>query len=132
MAPYVPDPRAATATAVGGAADLVGDELVIVDRVNIGGQLVDLPRALPGVVEYAAVVRSEAAAEALRPRLLNDLDERGEIPFQPNAPLVIEMQGAAATAITSAAAGLEAFANHHITRFVTPDAPTAIGTLDKL
>lgn len=132
MSQFVPDPRAATATAVGGPPDLVGQELVIVDRVNIGGRTVDLPRPLPGVVEYAAVVRAETLAEELRPRLLQDLDERGPVPFQPNTPLVINMQGAAATAITSAVAGLEAFANHHITRMVTPSSPAPIGALDEL
>jgi hypothetical protein len=39
--------------------------------------------------------------------------------FQPNTPLVFAMRGAAATAVTAAVTGLEAFANHHVLRFET-------------
>jgi hypothetical protein len=98
---------------------MAGHELVIVDRVAIDGRLVDFPRPLPGLPEYSAAARAEAEAETLRPKLTEDLDERGDLPFQANTPLVFEMRGAAATTVTAAMTGLEAYANHHLSRFET-------------
>jgi hypothetical protein len=111
---FIPDPRIAATTST------EGEELVIVDRVRIGDRIVDFPRPLPGAPEYAAVVAAEMRAEELRPRLLEDLDERscefGEPPWQPNAPLVVNMRSSAGTAVAEAMTGMEAFANHHILR----------------
>lgn len=107
---YIPDPRAAATSTVG------GDDVVIADRVNIGGRVVDFPRPLPGAPDYAAVVAAEARAEELRPKLLEDLDERHDPPWQPNTLLVLDMRGAVGTAVSGAITGMEAFANHHILR----------------
>jgi hypothetical protein len=112
MSPWVPDPRAAATTT------MEGEGLVIVDRVTIDGRTIDFPRPLPGAPEYAAVVAAEARAEQLRPKLLEDLDERHDPPWQPNTPLVLDMRGAVGTAVTGAITGMEAFANHHILRTV--------------
>lgn len=116
---YVPDPRAATATTSEGPT-------VIVDRVTIADRVVDFPRPLPGAAEYASVVAAEARADALRPQLLEGLDERQEPPWQPNMPLVLDMRGAAGTAVAVAITGMEAFANHHILRA----APSGSFTID--
>lgn len=110
MSTYVPDPRAAATTTD------EGEGLVVVDRVTIDGRVIDFPRPLPGAPEYAAVVAAEARAEELRPRLLEELDERHDPPWQPNTPLVLDMRGAAGTAVAGAITGMEAFANHHILR----------------
>jgi hypothetical protein len=107
---YIPDPRAAASKTDD------GDDVVIVDRVNISGRTIDFPRPLPGAPEYAAVISAEAKAETLRPKLLEGLDERQDVPWQPNTPLVLDMRGAAGTAVTGAITGMEAFANHHILR----------------
>jgi hypothetical protein len=105
---YVSDPRAAISTDRG--------EVVMVDQVRIGGRPIEFPRPIPGAPEYAVVVAAEATADELRPRLLEGLDLRGEVPWQPNTRLVLDMRGAAGTAVTGAITGLEAFANHHILR----------------
>src|SRR5437899_2374382 len=110
MSTYVPDPRVAATTTD------KGDDVVIVDRVTVDGRTIDFPRPLPGAPEYTAVVAAEARAEDLRPKLLEDLDERHDPPWQPNAPLVLDMRGSAGTAVASAMTGMEAFANHHIYR----------------
>lgn len=116
MNSFISDPRAATVTATG-PAEMAGDELIIVDRVTIDGQTIDFPRPLAGLPEYAAAAGAEAHAEELRPRLVEGLDERDVVPFQPNTPLVFDMRGAVATTVTAAMTGLEAYANHHMLRF---------------
>lgn len=63
---FIADPRAATATAIG-PAEMAGHELVIVDRVTIGGRTIDFPQPLAGLPEYKAAAEAEAQAEELRP-----------------------------------------------------------------
>lgn len=104
MATYVPDPRAAVSQY----------DFVVVDRVHIGGRIVDFPRPLPGAPEYATVVAAEFKAEDFRAQLLSDLDERHEPPWQPNAPLVLDMWASGGTVVGTAMTGMEAFANHFI------------------
>jgi len=115
---FVSDPRAATTTAVG-PPEIAGHELVIIDSVTIDGRVIHFPRPLAGLPEYSAAAKAEADAEKLRPKLTEDLDERGNVPFQPNTPLVFEMRSAAATTVTAAMTGLEAYANHQLSRFET-------------
>jgi hypothetical protein len=92
-------------------------EAVKVDLVSLGGTELLLPAALPGVAEYVTVAHAEAEADSLLVRLGADLDERGEIPCQSDAPVVLGFYAAAGTAVTEAVAGLEGFANHHLGRY---------------
>jgi len=117
------DPRLAATTVATGPADLVGNQLVKVDEVTIAGQLVHLPAVIPGIPQYVAVARAEADANALWPRLTVGLDHRGQIPFQPDAALVLDFQGAAGTVIAGAVTGLEAFSSHHLSRYAIPGQP---------
>jgi hypothetical protein len=117
------DPRVAATTVVTGPADLVGNTLVRVEQVTITGQLVHLSASLPGVPQYVAVARAEAEANALWPRLMDGLDRRGPIPYQPDAAVVIDFQAAVGSAIAGAVTGLEAFASHHLGRFAAPGQP---------
>lgn len=134
------DPRIAATTIVDGPPDLVGKEVYPVDTVRVGGRLVDFPRVLPGAAEYASVVSSETRAESLRPRLVGDLPyARGrDVPLQQDGVLVIEMQAAAATAVTSAIEGLSRFATYHVDgrvgsgTFVLGDAPRTARELREL
>jgi hypothetical protein len=111
-----PDPRIAHAHVVGGPQDLIGDTLVIVDVVALGGREVHIPRPLAGVPELVACREAERKAEVLRTELLNTLVDQGPAPWQPNTKLVVDMRSAAETTVTSAVVGLEAFCSHHILR----------------
>ena len=116
-----------------GPPDLVeaGDELVVVTPVSIDGVELFLPQPLPGVPEYATVVHAEERASKLRAMLLSDLDYRGgSVPYQPDAPRVLEFLAAAGTVVASAATGLEAFANHHVAGAVSPQSYDANGDPD--
>lgn len=115
------DPRIASATATG-PEEFTGDELVICEPVTSNGELVLLPKALPGVPEYVAAAHAEVEANALQPRLAEGLDRSADIPYQPNAGLVFDFRAAAASVTISAVAGLEAYANHHVERFCPPGA----------
>jgi hypothetical protein len=112
-----------TSTTVTGSSDGTwqpGDEVVAVDSVMIDGVEIHVPKTLPGVVEYASVANLEAQANTLRPMLLQNLDKTGALPYQSDADLAFSFFGAAASTAGTAIAGLEAFANYHITRFVPP------------
>lgn len=117
------DSRVAATTVVTGPADLVGNTLVRVEEVTITGQVVHLPASIPGVPQYVAVARAEAEANALWPRLMDGLDRRGPIPYQPDAALVIDFQAAVGSATAGAVTGLEAFSSHHLGRFAAPGQP---------
>jgi hypothetical protein len=54
-----------------------GDELVRVEQVQIDGQSVVLPAAIPGVSEYIAAAQAEAEADRLRPLLTVKMDRVG-------------------------------------------------------
>lgn len=117
------DPRVAATTVVSGPGDLVGNTLVKVDEVKIAGQMVHLPASIPGIPQYVAVARAEADANALLPRLIEGLDHRGPVPFQPDAALVFDFRGAVGSVIAGAVTGLEAFSSHHLARFAIPGEP---------
>ena len=95
-------------------------EYVAVDPVVIDGVELHLPHALPGLTGYVGAARAEAQANELRPHLLEGLDTKGHVPYQPDATLVFDFLGAGGAVATSAIAGLEAFANHHVTRYCPP------------
>ena len=109
-----PDPRIAHAHVIGGPDDLVGDTVIIVDVVKVGGREVHIPRPLAGIPELVACRDAERKAEELRERLLATLVEQGPAPWQPDTTLVVEMRSAAETTVTAAIVGLEAFCSHHI------------------
>jgi hypothetical protein len=111
-----PDPRISHAHVTGGPADLVGNTVVIVDAIHVGGQEVHIPRPLAGIPELVACRAAEERAEELRKRMFATLIEQGPAPWQPNTTLVIEMRSAAETLVTSAVVGLEAFCSHHVLR----------------
>jgi hypothetical protein len=111
------DPRIAATEVVAGPPDLVGTTFVKMDVVTIGAQVVGLPAEIPGVPQYVTVARAEANANALWPRLLEDLDKRGQFPHQPDAELVLDFRAAAGAAAASAISGLEAYSNHHLARY---------------
>lgn len=123
----VSDPRAAVSTVLDGPADLVGDQLLLVEQVEIDDQKVLVPTALPGAADYIACLEAERRAEELRPRLVENLDTRGDIPTQMDATLVFDVRANAGTALMAAATGFEAFANHHIRRS-TPVAGIDLGS----
>lgn len=114
------DVRIASSYIVDGPENLVGSEIVVVTPVSIDGVELHLPEALPGIPEYVTVARGEAEANRIRPTLLADLNEMGAIPFQPDASRRFDFYVSAGIAVTTAVAGLEAFANHHIARFCSP------------
>lgn len=88
---YRHDPRVAKGTVRGGPPDLVGEEFIYVMPVQIAGREIAVPRHIAGVPEYCATAEAEARANELMPRLLQNLDERGNPPpLQGNAALVIE------------------------------------------
>jgi hypothetical protein len=118
----VNDPRTASANVTAGPADLIGHELVIVTPVVVDGVAVHLPKLLPGLNDYVATAHAEAEAEQLRPRLLEGLDPRGPAAYQPNTEIVFNFLSSAGSVATSAVAGLEAFANHHVARYCAPAA----------
>jgi hypothetical protein len=97
-------------------ADLVGNTVVIVDAVYVGGQEVHIPRPLPGIPELVACRAAEERAEELRKQMLATLVKQGPAPWQPDTTLVIDMRSAAETLVTSAVVGLEAFCSHQMLR----------------
>ena len=110
------DPRAATATITDGPPELLGSTEIYRPYL-IDGRAIALPKVIPGIPEYMTVARAEVAADQLRPRLLENLDERNpEIAFQPDAALTFDFYAAAGTAISETIVGLEGFANHFISR----------------
>jgi hypothetical protein len=112
---------------VGGPPDLVGATIQVIDIVTIDGETVSMPRPIPGVPEYVSVARSEAAANALRPRLTENLERKGRTtPHQPDLDLVIEFQSAAGTAVASAITSLEAYSNHQLAGVTTPAGPGGV------
>jgi hypothetical protein len=117
------NPLISSARVVDGPPDIAspGDEIVIVNAVNVDGVGLTIPKALPGLTDYVAAANAEERANELRPRLTQGLDPKGgSLPYQPDAELVFEYLGAATAAAGSAVVGLEAFANHHVARFVAP------------
>lgn len=126
------DPRTAFITVQDGPEDLVGSELMIVTPVTFNGMEVHLPKALPGVPEYATVAFAEARANELQPTLFQNLDYRGPVPYQSEGGRVLEFVAAAGTAVASAASGLEAFANHQIASFCPPAKYNEVGSLIEL
>jgi hypothetical protein len=110
------DPR--TADSIVLAGERAGERLVNVgpDPITIAGRQILVPRPAPGIAEFMTVALAEAEANRAIPRIAENLDTRGEVPYQPNEALVLEGRALAGSVATSAAVGLEAFANHHIHR----------------
>lgn len=99
-----------------GPSELLG-QVEIYHPYVIDGRTVALPQFIPGVPEYVTVARAESTADQLRPRLLENLDERNPaLGFQPEAALTFDFYAAAGTAISETIVGLEGFANHFIGR----------------
>jgi hypothetical protein len=113
------DPRAASSPVLDGPADLVGDEVIPIDLVVVGGSSVGVPRLLPGAAEWATVSAAEASADAYREAALTQLDDRGSIPCV-NISAAVNFRVTAGTAVASAGVGLEAYANFHLDR-LTPE-----------
>lgn len=114
------DPRTASARIISGPTDLEGEEIVRVETVELDGEQILVPIALPGASEYRTVFQSELRADELRTQIAGNLDRRGEIPFA-DVRLAHDFRGAAGTAVTSAAAGLESYANFQMERVLRPD-----------
>jgi hypothetical protein len=123
-----PDPRIAGTTVIGGAPDLIGHDLVVIDECHVKGELLHIPRLLAGVPEFVAVAEAEVKAEELRGELLSTLTDTGRAKWQKNTTLVVEMRAAAETAVVTAVVGLEAFSSHHVARLAaeTPDGTVII------
>jgi hypothetical protein len=115
------DPRAISDIVVGGAPDLIGEEIVVVEVVRMNDHEVLVPREMPGVPEYAAVHRAEVTADQLWDQIVRNLDTRGPIPSADHR-LALNFRQTAGTAVASAAVGLEAFANFHIWRAIQNEA----------
>lgn len=69
-----------------------------------------------GVPEFVAVAEAEVKADELREELLATLTDEGPAKWQKDTTLVVEMRGAAESAVITAVVGLEAFSSHHVTR----------------
>lgn len=115
-----PDPRVTASKVVAGPDDLVGHHIVAVDSMVYEGEEIHLPRLLPGVPEFVAVTEAEAAADELRERIFSTLSDAKGGRWQTDTTLVVQMRGAAASAVINAVVGLEAFANHHVRRRADP------------
>jgi hypothetical protein len=116
-----PDPRVTASRVVAGPGDLVGHHIVAVDSVPYQGEEVHIPRLLPGVPEFVAVAEAEEKAEQLRREIFATLTEAKGGRWQSDTTLVVEMRGAAASAVITAAVGLEAFASHHLRNAADPN-----------
>lgn len=115
------DPRVASSTVLADAPGvaLAGDEIVRVEPVMLDGRQILVPSSLPGASEYRAVTRAERTADDLRSQIPGTLDTRGDIPTA-DVRVALDFAGSAATALASAAVGLESYANFHLRRLV-PD-----------
>jgi hypothetical protein len=92
----------------------------------VDGTALFIPKLLPGVAEYVTVAHAEAEANRLHGRLLDGIDDLErmhwngrDIPYQPSADAV-EFVVTGGTVVTTAAAGLEAYANHHVATYCAP------------
>lgn len=113
--PYVADPRTAASIALGGP--LNGERFISVGSapVTVGGETFYVPHPAPGIADIYTVSLAETEADAMMPRLAENLDRRGGgLPYQPDERRVLEARALAGTVATAAQVGLEAFANHHI------------------
>jgi hypothetical protein len=114
-----PDPRASSGRVPDDPAALLGVEIAPVELVQIDGEDVLIPRLPPGAAEFATATGAEAAADELLPEVLAAFDCGGGIPTA-DFTLAIDFRLKARTAVATAVAGLEAFANFHLER-LTPE-----------
>jgi hypothetical protein len=111
------DPRIAHST---GVIDGSEEDLVIVWPVTVNGEEIHVPKLLPGVAEYSAAARAEGEANTLWHEVFEHLDYSVGMPYPHDEERAVQFFVTASTAVTTCAAGLESFANHHLSRYCAP------------